>query len=101
MKVLSNVKGLGSVKVTSLIDAFNKPFLVGGLKRSAKETDIEIVGTAPVLKETSAIGEDGDTDSRSDEGERDGHEPDEQEEEEEEESDERISKRARVDGEDM
>jgi DNA excision repair protein ERCC-1 len=27
------VKGLGATKVTSLVDAFNKPFLVGGLKR--------------------------------------------------------------------
>ncbi|TYJ59104.1 hypothetical protein B9479_000093 [Cryptococcus floricola] len=32
-KALSNVKGLGATKVTSLVDAFNKPFLVGGLKR--------------------------------------------------------------------
>ncbi|WRT69257.1 uncharacterized protein IL334_006241 [Kwoniella shivajii] len=32
-KILSNVKGLGSTKVTSLIDAFNKPFLVGGLRK--------------------------------------------------------------------
>lgn len=32
-KVLSNVKGLAAVKVTSLVDAFNKPFLVGGLRR--------------------------------------------------------------------
>lgn len=36
LKVLSNVKGLGSVKVTSLVDAFNKPFLVGGLKRAER-----------------------------------------------------------------
>ncbi|WVQ74467.1 hypothetical protein IAR50_004068 [Cryptococcus sp. DSM 104548] len=35
-KALSNVKGLGATKVTSLIDAFNKPFLVGGLKRPEK-----------------------------------------------------------------
>ena len=32
-KVLSNVKGLAAVKITSLVDAFNKPFLVGGLRR--------------------------------------------------------------------
>jgi DNA excision repair protein ERCC-1 len=32
-KVLSGVKGLGATKVTSLVDAFTKPFLVGGLKR--------------------------------------------------------------------
>jgi DNA excision repair protein ERCC-1 len=31
---LSGVKGLGATKVTSLVDAFNKPFMVGGLKRS-------------------------------------------------------------------
>ncbi|KAL7421037.1 ssDNA endonuclease and repair protein rad10 [Cryptotrichosporon argae] len=30
---LGNVKGLGPVKVVSLLDAFNKPFLVGGLAR--------------------------------------------------------------------
>ena len=36
-KVLSNVKGLAAVKVTSLIDAFNKPFLVGGLRRTENE----------------------------------------------------------------
>ncbi|KAK8844150.1 hypothetical protein IAR55_006944 [Kwoniella newhampshirensis] len=35
-KVLSNVKGLGATKVTSLIDAFNKPFLVGGLRREER-----------------------------------------------------------------
>ncbi|ODO04761.1 hypothetical protein I350_05371 [Cryptococcus amylolentus CBS 6273] len=37
-KALSNVKGLGATKVTSLVDAFNKPFLVGGLKRPEKTT---------------------------------------------------------------
>lgn len=31
------MKGLGATKVTSLIDAFNKPFLVGGLKREPPE----------------------------------------------------------------
>jgi DNA excision repair protein ERCC-1 len=31
--VLSSVKGLGATKVTSLVDAFTKPFLIGGLKR--------------------------------------------------------------------
>ena len=36
-KVLSSVKGLGATKVTSLIDAFNKPFLVGGLKRESAD----------------------------------------------------------------
>jgi DNA excision repair protein ERCC-1 len=30
---LSGVKGLGATKVNSLVDAFNKPFMVGGLKR--------------------------------------------------------------------
>ncbi|WVR08906.1 hypothetical protein IAU60_005965 [Kwoniella sp. DSM 27419] len=35
-KILSNVKGLGAAKVTSLVDAFTKPFLVGGLRRSQK-----------------------------------------------------------------
>ena len=38
-KVLSNVKGLGATKVTSLIDAFTKPFLVGGLKRDVPSTE--------------------------------------------------------------
>jgi DNA excision repair protein ERCC-1 len=28
------VKGLGATKVNSLVDAFNKPFMVGGLKRA-------------------------------------------------------------------
>lgn len=37
--MLSNVKGLAAVKVTSLIDAFNKPFVVGGLRRPESETD--------------------------------------------------------------
>jgi DNA excision repair protein ERCC-1 len=32
------VKGLGAAKVTSLVDAFTKPFLVGGLKRDRDET---------------------------------------------------------------
>ncbi|OXH30245.1 DNA excision repair protein ERCC-1 [Cryptococcus neoformans] len=36
-KSLSNVKGLGATKVTSLIDAFTKPFLVGGLRRPERE----------------------------------------------------------------
>ncbi|ADV23141.1 mating-type switching protein swi10, putative [Cryptococcus gattii WM276] len=44
-KSLSNVKGLGATKVTSLMDAFTKPFLVGGLRRSergkTKQTDKE------------------------------------------------------------
>ncbi|WWC98153.1 hypothetical protein V866_005044 [Kwoniella sp. B9012] len=37
-KILSNVKGLGATKVTSLVDAFNKPFLVGGLKTTTDTT---------------------------------------------------------------
>ncbi|AFR96181.1 DNA excision repair protein ERCC-1 [Cryptococcus neoformans C23] len=36
-KSLSNVKGLGATKVTSLIDAFTKPFLVGGLRRPERK----------------------------------------------------------------
>ncbi len=32
------MKGLAAVKVTSLIDAFNKPFLVGGLRRPEDTT---------------------------------------------------------------
>lgn len=32
--MLSGVKGLGATKVNSLVDAFNKPFMVGGLKRA-------------------------------------------------------------------
>ena len=28
------MKGLGATKVNSLVDAFNKPFMVGGLKRA-------------------------------------------------------------------
>lgn len=34
---MSNVKGLGATKVTSLIDAFTKPFLVGGLRQPERE----------------------------------------------------------------
>lgn len=30
------MKGLGATKVTSLVDAFTKPFIVGGLKRKDK-----------------------------------------------------------------
>ncbi|WWC72887.1 uncharacterized protein I206_106851 [Kwoniella pini CBS 10737] len=54
-KILSNVKGLGATKVTSLIDAFNKPFLVGGLRKEDKngegivnvaERDRQAVGSA-------------------------------------------------------
>lgn len=33
--MIATVKGLGPTKVTTLVDAFTKPFLVGGLKRSA------------------------------------------------------------------
>lgn len=32
--MLAGVKGLGATKVNSLLDAFNKPFMVGGLKRA-------------------------------------------------------------------
>ena len=35
--MLANVKGLGATKVASLVDAFNKPFVVGGLKRDRSE----------------------------------------------------------------
>ncbi|OCF40583.1 DNA excision repair protein ERCC-1 [Kwoniella heveanensis CBS 569] len=52
-KMFSNVKGLGAAKVTSLVDAFNKPFLVGGLRRSEKA-----VGEPSVVseKERHAVG---------------------------------------------
>lgn len=33
-KVLAGVKGLGATKVNSLLDAFNKPFMIGGLKKA-------------------------------------------------------------------
>lgn len=32
--MLAGVKGLGATKVNSLLDTFNKPFMVGGIKRS-------------------------------------------------------------------
>ncbi|ORX39280.1 restriction endonuclease type II-like protein [Kockovaella imperatae] len=47
-KLLSNVKGLGATKVTSLLDAFNKPFLVGGLKRKAEDSAPEIITSSNV-----------------------------------------------------
>ncbi|KAK4689383.1 DNA excision repair protein ERCC-1, partial [Tremellales sp. Uapishka_1] len=37
-KILANVKGLGVAKVTSLFNAFNDPFLVGGIQKVAKST---------------------------------------------------------------
>ncbi|RSH95075.1 ssDNA endonuclease and repair protein rad10 [Saitozyma podzolica] len=52
-KVLSNVKGLGATKVTSLVDAFNKPFLVGGLKRT--EDDKGASTSASASTSTSTI----------------------------------------------
>ncbi|WVQ93045.1 hypothetical protein IAU59_000109 [Kwoniella sp. CBS 9459] len=52
-KMFSNVKGLGAAKVTSLVDAFNKPFLVGGLRRSERD-----IGEPRVVseKERRAVG---------------------------------------------
>ncbi|WVQ81347.1 hypothetical protein IAT38_003470 [Cryptococcus sp. DSM 104549] len=46
-KQLSAVKGLGATKVTSLIDAFNKPFLVGGLRRPAGGAAADAGGGGP------------------------------------------------------
>ncbi|KGB75843.2 DNA excision repair protein ERCC-1 [Cryptococcus deuterogattii R265] len=51
-KSLSNVKGLGATKVTSLIDAFTKPFLVGGLRRSERGK------TEQADKEAATFGDD-------------------------------------------
>lgn len=36
-KMIATVKGLGPTKVNTLVDAFSKPFLVGGLKRGAED----------------------------------------------------------------
>lgn len=36
-KMIATVKGLGPTKVTTLVDAFTKPFVIGGLKRSEQE----------------------------------------------------------------
>lgn len=49
---MSNVKGLGATKVTSLIDAFTKPFLVGGLRRSERGK------TEQTDKEAATFGDD-------------------------------------------
>lgn len=49
---MSNVKGLGATKVTSLIDAFTKPFLVGGLRRSERGK------TEQADKEAATFGDD-------------------------------------------
>ncbi|KAK1922718.1 putative mating-type switching protein swi10 [Papiliotrema laurentii] len=58
-KVLSTVKGLGATKVTSLIDAFNKPFLVGGLKREgADEAPTPVIlNDTPVTASNDGPGE--------------------------------------------
>ncbi|WWD21189.1 hypothetical protein CI109_105673 [Kwoniella shandongensis] len=92
-KVLSNVKGLGATKVTSLIDAFNKPFLVGGLRRDEKAK-----GTPAVIseKERRAVGSAGDQGKETAEveaepiGSPDWPEQPEEEEEEEEEEEQPI-----------
>ena len=54
--MLSNVKGLAAVKVTSLIDAFNKPFLVGGLHRPEAGANGEAVRKAMTAENVSADG---------------------------------------------
>ncbi|OCF56284.1 DNA excision repair protein ERCC-1 [Kwoniella mangroviensis CBS 10435] len=52
-KILSNVKGLGATKVTSLVDAFNKPFLVGGLKTTTDTTSLRTEGGSNSNEKTS------------------------------------------------
>jgi DNA excision repair protein ERCC-1 len=47
-KTLSTVKGLGATKVTSLVDAFTKPFLVGGLKRGVAFRAVDSTTSIPV-----------------------------------------------------
>ncbi|RXK35828.1 hypothetical protein M231_06922 [Tremella mesenterica] len=73
-KVLANVKGLGAAKVTSLVDAFTKPFLVGGLKRDegsktsvAAVTD-QRVAIAPERAQTNASQVKGDSETLIDLG---------------------------------
>jgi len=54
------VKGLGATKVTSLVDAFTKPFLVGGLKRGDSnqtgETTVSTRIDGPGAAELEAAG---------------------------------------------
>ncbi|WWC91020.1 uncharacterized protein L201_005960 [Kwoniella dendrophila CBS 6074] len=69
-KVLSNVKGLGAAKVTSLVDAFNKPFLVGGLRKEGKSKGTIDIGQ----KESRAfIAVDSDTRKKNGRNGRDSH----------------------------
>lgn len=56
-KSLSGVKGLGATKVTALVDAFHKPFLVGGLRRRGQEKEDKLIVAMPtsaVLADTGA-----------------------------------------------
>ncbi|WWC63816.1 uncharacterized protein I303_106421 [Kwoniella dejecticola CBS 10117] len=68
-KILSNVKGLGATKVTSLVDAFNKPFLVGGLRKQDKDAETGIVNVAE--KDRQAVGTARPIYDREDRGEED------------------------------
>ena len=52
-KQLSNVKGLGATKVTSLLDAFSKPFLVRGLKRETPEEPTIAISEAALSRKAS------------------------------------------------
>lgn len=44
--MLAGVKGLAAVKVNSLVDAFTKPFLVGGLKRKRAYGETNLASAA-------------------------------------------------------
>lgn len=57
-KALSGVKGLGAAKVTSLVEAFHKPFLAGGLKRKRKgadDTSASTIVPTPAVPEGAAV----------------------------------------------
>jgi DNA excision repair protein ERCC-1 len=63
-KMIATVKGLGPTKVNTLVDAFSKPFLVGGLKRGVEDGGSGGLESGGV---TSATPNKGTSTSRSDE----------------------------------
>lgn len=65
--MLANVKGLGATKVASLVDAFSKPFVVGGLKRDKTESAAPQVIVAAVPEQGASTGSNLDTEVGGDE----------------------------------
>lgn len=58
-KALSGVKGLGKTKVETLVDAFHKPFLVGGLKRKDDGGEVDTFTSSVSGHPTAAVPETG------------------------------------------